>query len=275
MNAGNLARFCSAALAAALTPLAAAYGKDCPVPSSLKFVVEKKIERSERGLTQGLEFHDGKLYESTGRLLGETRLNAIGLDGTVRALSNHGASVFGEGLTILEGEVFQLTWQDNLVFVYDLAGNLTRRMANPHLGWGLASDGQNLLFTDGEGVLRYADPATFAITREVELHTAGKVSPQWMNELEYVDGRLYGNVFTTDWIIRVDPENGCVEASADMTPLRASMTPQEKEAIADSRENVLNGIARDPQTGTFYITGKRWPVIFAGRFVEAGAADGK
>lgn len=256
-------------LGLALLPVATALAAECPAPKTLTFTVEKKITRSATGYTQGLEFRDGKLYESTGRTGGETRLNTIGLDGKVTVLADLGTSVFGEGLTVLNHQVFQLTWLENVVFVYDLDGKELRRMENPHGGWGLASDGKNLLFTDGEGLLRYADPKTFEITREVPLRSTGSVPPTALNELEYVDGKLYGNIYTTDWIVRVDPESGCVEATADMSPLRDIITPDEAAAIAASYENVLNGIARDPATGLFYITGKRWPMIYVGRFSEA------
>lgn len=257
------------ALCAALLPATAIRAAECPVPKPLHFVVESKISRGVTGYTQGLEFRDGRLYESTGRTGGQTRLNLIDLAGKVTVLADRGTSVFGEGLTILNEEVFQLTWEENLVFVYDLDGKLLRRMDNPHSGWGLANDGKSLLFTDGEGMLRYTDPETFKITREVPLRTAGDVVPAWLNELEYVDGKLYGNIYTADWIVRVDPQTGCVDAEADMSPLREIITPEETDAIAASQDNVLNGIARDPATGLFYITGKRWPMIYVGRFREA------
>ncbi len=256
------------ALGAALFSAASVFASQCPVPTTLDFVVDSKITRSVTGYTQGLEFRDGKLYESTGRIGSGTKLNVISLDGKVTTLADLGTTVFGEGLTILNGEIFQLTWQENLVFVYDLHGKLLRRMTNPRLGWGLANDGKSLIFTDGEGALHYADPKTFALTGQVPLRVAEGEPPTWMNELEYVDGKLYGNIYTSDWIVRVDPASGCVEAVADMTFLREGMTPGEIAEIAVDPGNVLNGIARDNGSGIFYITGKRWPMIYAGRFRE-------
>ena len=114
--------------------------------------------RSRVGFTQGLEFRDGVLYESTGNIGGTTQLNTITLDGKVTTLADHGSKVFGEGLTILNDEVFQFTWQERQVFVYDIAGKLKRQMRNPRDGWGLSHDGTNLLFTDGGPSLYYADP---------------------------------------------------------------------------------------------------------------------
>lgn len=159
-------------LGVALAGPAAAAEAPCPVPKALRFEVEGKIVRDRVGLTQGLEFHDGKLFESTGRTEGETRLNTVGLDGKVTVLDDLGTAVFGEGLAILNGEVFQLTWQEHVVFVYDLSGKLLRKMTNPRLGWGLASDGKSLIFTDGEGALHYADPKTFKLTRSIPLRAA-------------------------------------------------------------------------------------------------------
>lgn len=260
-------------LAAVFAALAAAGGAAaearCPPPKPFRFEVEGVIRRSATGFTQGLEFRDGALFESTGRTGGETRLNRIATDGKVSVLADQGDAVFGEGLTIVGDEVFQLTWQDHLVFVYDLSGKLLRKMHNPRLGWGLASDGKRLFFTDGEGSLHVADPQTFKLLGEVPLRATGIEAPQWLNELEYVDGKLYGNVWMTDVVVRVDPESGCLEGIADLSFLAESMSAADREAIAASADNVLNGIARDPGSGRFYITGKRWPMIYAGRFRDA------
>jgi len=236
----------------------------CGEPTTLTFDVTSKIVRSRTGFTQGLEFRDGLLYESTGNVGGTTQLNTITLDGKVTNLADQGRRVFGEGLTILNDEVVQLTWQEREVFVYDLAGKIKRRMRNPRDGWGLSNDGTSLLFTDGGASLYYADPKTFKIGKEIKIRL-GKSDVTGANELEMVDGKLYANIFTTRTIIRFDPVNGCIDAVADLSNLWEVMTPQER-ASTDSHENVLNGIAYDAKTGLFYLTGKRWRVIFAGRF---------
>jgi glutamine cyclotransferase len=116
------------ALLAQCSPAQPSATKACRDPATLRFNIAGKITRSEIGFTQGLEVHDGALYESTGRIGGTTRLNVISFDGTVKRLADLGTSVFGEGLTILKDEMFQLTWQDHQVFVYDLAGQLKREM---------------------------------------------------------------------------------------------------------------------------------------------------
>jgi glutamine cyclotransferase len=179
----------------------------CSDPGLMQFDVTSKIVRSRVGFTQGLELRDGVLYESTGNVGGTTQLNTITLDGKVTNLSDQGRKVFGEGLTILNDEVVQLTWQDRQVFVYDLAGKLKRQMRNPRDGWGLAHDGTNLMFTDGGPSLYYADPKTFKLGKSVTIR-AGKNQVAGVNELERVDGKLYGNIFTTRSIVRFDPETG-------------------------------------------------------------------
>jgi glutaminyl-peptide cyclotransferase len=241
----------------------------CSEPTRIRFEPSSRITRSETGFTQGLEFRDGMLYESTGRIGGTTRYNTISLTGQVTKLVDQGIAVFGEGLTILKDEVFQLTWQEHRVFVYDLAGKLKREMVNPHDGWGLTNDGTNLIFSDGGPSIYYADPLTFAIKKTVKLRSTREGDILGLNELELVNGKLYGNVFTTRAILRIDPASGCIDAVADLNVLWREMSPEER-AQTDDGDNVLNGIAYDAKTSLFYLTGKRWKSIFVGHFIEAG-----
>jgi glutamine cyclotransferase len=248
---------------------APAYAQMCTEPALMRFEVSSKIVRDRVGFTQGLEYRDGLLYESTGSVGGTSQLNTITPDGKVTTRADHGRRVFGEGLTILNDEVVQLTWQERVVFAYDLNGKLKRQMRNPRDGWGLSNDGANLLFTDGGRELYYADAKTFRISKSVRIR-AGKADVAGVNELEFVDGKLYGNIFTTRSIVRFDPQTGCIDAVADLGVLWEVMTPDERASTNDN-ENVLNGIAYNAQTGLFYLTGKRWRAIFLGRF-HAGQA---
>lgn len=247
---------------------APASAQDCSAPAALDFRVEGKIVRSTTGFTQGLEVHDGRLYESTGRIGGTTRLNVISPDGAVTTLVDRGTTVFGEGLTILNGEVLQLTWQEHEVFAYDLAGKQKRAMRNPRDGWGLSNDGTRLLFTDGGSSIYFADPATFAIGGSLKVKSHNGAEIAGLNELELVRGKLYANIFTTRFIVRIDMASGCVDGVADLAVLWNAMTPAERAKVDAGRENVLNGIAHDEKSGLFYLTGKLWPVIFVGRFSE-------
>jgi len=241
----------------------------CRAPVPLRFEPAAKIVRSELGFTQGLEFRNGELYESTGRVGGTTRVNIIALTGQVRTLTDLGTAVFGEGLTILGDEIFQLTWQEHQVFVYDLAVKRKRTMRNPREGWGLTNDGTNLIFSDGGASFYYADPKTFAIRKSVKIRMDRPGDVLGLNELELVHGRIYGNIFTTWNIVRIDPATGCIDGIADLRGLRDLMSADERAQIDSDRGNyVLNGIAYDEKADLFYLTGKRWNTIFVGKFTE-------
>jgi glutamine cyclotransferase len=258
------------ALALAITPTPM-HAQECTPPAVLDFSVDGKIVRSAPGFTQGLELRDGRLYESTGRIGGTSRLNVISLDGAVTTLADHGAAVFGEGLTILNDEVFQLTWQEKIVFVHDLLGKPKRTMHNPRDGWGLANDGRRLMFTDGGSAVHFADPRSFAIGGRLRVRSHGVGEVKGLNELELVRGKLLANIFMTRLIVRVDLASGCVDGVADLGPLWSAMTASERTQIETDPQRVLNGIAYDDKADRFYLTGKLWPVIFVGRFSERAA----
>ena len=262
----------AAVIAALVTMIAAgqsnALAQSCAQPTPMRFEIVNKIVRSQLGFTQGLEFRDGQMYESTGLVNGTTQLNTISPTGQVKTLVDRGTTVFGEGLTILNDEVFQLTWQNHDVFVYDLDGKFKRRMRNPRDGWGLTNDGTRLIFSDGGESIYYADPRSFGITRIVRIKSNQPGPVLGLNELEWVKGKIYGNIFTTRFIVRLDPSSGCIEGTAELSGLWNAMTADER-ASTDGNENVLNGIAYEPKSDLFYLTGKRWKTIFATRLVES------
>ena len=167
---------------------AAAHAADCPRPAQMRFDVTDKIVRSETGFTQGLEWRDGKLFESTGAIGTRSGLATIAPDGKVTRLREDGTKYFGEGLTILNDEIYQLTWTEKDVFVYDLAGQLKRKMRNEREGWGLTNDGTSLIFSDGGPSFFFVDPQTFAVKREVPIRTDRPGNTMGLNELELVDG---------------------------------------------------------------------------------------
>ena len=258
---------CFATLLALLAP-ATALAQACAVPATLRFTISEKIVRGAIGFTQGLEFRDGQLYESTGAIGGRSGVNIISVKGEVKNVVDLGTRVFGEGLTIFNDEVFQLTWQEHEVYVYDLAGKLKRTMRNPREGWGLTNDGKQLIFTDGGNSLYFADSATFRITKSVRIRSRSGGDVNAVNELEFVDGKIYGNIFTAKTIVRIDPASGCVDGTADLGLLWDAMTPEEQRQVAADENNVLNGIAYDKATRRFFLTGKQWGVIFVGRFAS-------
>src|SRR5262245_16052422 len=157
----------AAALAAVLLS-GTALAQSCPQPKTMTFEVESQVQRDVLGFTQGLEVRGEKLFESTGAIAGDTRLMTIDRNGHVTQLASFGRRFFGEGLTILNNQIYQLSWQEHAVFVYDLNGKLIRRMQNSHDGWGLTNNGTNLIFTDGGDRLYYVDPADFRILRSEE-----------------------------------------------------------------------------------------------------------
>lgn len=245
-----------------------AFAQACPAPKAMTFQVDAQVRRDVLGFTQGLEVRGDKLFESTGSLVGDTRLTTIEpRSGKVTVLANFGKRFFGEGLTILKDHIFQLSWQEHLAFVYDLNGKLVRSMRNMHDGWGLTNDGTNLIFTDGGDKLYYVNPADFRILRQVAVRMGSQPLPS-LNELETVDGKIYANVFLTWDVVRIEPRTGCVEAIANLNNLVERMNAEERRHIGSDINFVLNGIAYDNQRKVFYITGKNWMSIFAGRFVD-------
>jgi glutamine cyclotransferase len=251
-----------------LMPAAALAANKCPAPRLLTFHVEKEIRRDKVGFTEGLEVHDGAIYESTGDFFGESGINRIDpVSGHVTTLLNAGKSYFGEGMTFFDGTLYQMTYREHRVFVFDSAMHRLPELSNPREGWGLTHDDTQLIASDGSGELFFLSPQTFATQRTLQVTENGR-DLENLNELEYVRGAIWANVFT-DWnVVKISPVTGCVEASADLRPLRARMRLVDRRFI-DSDENFIpNGIAYDPATSLFTLTGKYWPLLFSGRFSE-------
>lgn len=239
----------------------------CAPPKPLHFTITRQFHRDVSGFTEGLEVHNGDIFESTGSMFGSSRLMRITPQGHVSVLADFGNRFFGEGLTILHDQIYQLTWRDHRVFVYDLAGKLLRTMRNSHEGWGLTHDGDRLIFSDGSANIYFADPKNFAVLGNVEVHR-GDQPVDNINELEWVNGKIWANEFETREILRIDPASGCVEAEAKMDTLWDHMSAPDRDFTGEEGNYVLNGIAWDPVGQEFYLTGKVWPVVFAGRFSE-------
>ncbi|MEM7786603.1 MAG: glutaminyl-peptide cyclotransferase [Bacteroidota bacterium] len=205
--------------------------------------------------TQGLLLDGETLYESTG-LYGESSLRRVDLDsGAVLDSVRLGEAYFGEGLAALGGRLYQLTWLEERVFVYDpetLAPLDT--LVVPGEAWGLATDGDRLVLSDGSDRLRWVDPATFATVREVRVRDGGRPVPQ-LNELEVIDGFVYANVWQSGSIAVIDPADGIVIQWLDLTEL----TRYHQSLGRD----VLNGIAYDAASGHLLVTGKLWPTLYA------------
>lgn len=204
--------------------------------------------------TQGLQYVDGILWESTGEW-GESVLQKVDLQsGKADVLARLPKSEFGEGVTVLNDKVYQLTWTNNTVHVYDLEGKLLNDMRYQGEGWGLTTDGEKLYMSDGTERIFRVDPETFR--REATIVVTMQGEPvQYVNELEWIDGRIWANVYTTDYILIINPQSGVVEGIVNCEGLLAK---DEMEFDTD----VFNGIAYDQTDKRIFVTGKRWPKLF-------------
>jgi glutamine cyclotransferase len=227
-------------------------------PVEMTYEVVATHPHDREAFTQGLVYRRGTLYESTG-LNGHSSLREVDLEtGAVRRRVDVDQQYFAEGLAELGGRLYQLTWRQGRAFVYDAASfGLAGSFRYEGEGWGLTDDGRSLVMSDGTNVIRFLDPETFAVRRTIQVSNAGRPVTN-VNELEYIDGQLYANVWLTDTIIRIDPQSGWVTATIDM---RGLLPPDSGNA------DVLNGIAYDAEGGRIFITGKLWPRLFEVRFV--------
>ena len=205
--------------------------------------------------TQGLQYVDGTMWEGTG-LHGESAIYATDLaTGSTRLFARSARSEFGEGITVLDGKLYQLTWTDNKAHVYDVAtGRSVGEFRYSGEGWGLTSDGKKLYMSNGTSRIWRIDPATFR--REASIDVTMRGEPvEYLNELEWIDGRIWANVYTTDAIVIIDPSTGVVEGVVD---LRGLLPDEDRTPQTD----VLNGIAYDAAGRRIFVTGKRWNKIF-------------
>jgi glutamine cyclotransferase len=205
--------------------------------------------------TQGLVFHQGLLYESTG-LNGASSLRRVELEtGRVLKKIDVPSVYFAEGLALFNGRLYQLTWQSQQGFVYDLDSfNLLRVFSYTGEGWGLTHDGRSLIMSDGTDRIRFLNPDTFAVERVIPVQDNGRKITQ-LNELEYIKGEIYANIWYSDRVARIDPQSGRVTAWINLSGL---LSPEDHARPVD----VLNGIAYDAASDRLFVTGKLWPKLF-------------
>lgn len=230
---------------------------------SLRVEVLETYPHDTDAFTQGLELHDGLLYEGTG-LVGESDIRIVEYEtATVQQQVDLPATVFGEGITIVDDVIWQLTWQDGFAFKRD-RDTLAELEQVPYQGegWGICYEPGNdrLVMSNGSDVLTFRDPETFDPLGTVSVTNDGEPVTQ-INELECVDGQVWANIWITDEIVRIDPDTGEVGAVVDASGLLS-----EPEGVG---VDVLNGIAAVPDSDTFLITGKLWPKLFLVKFVPA------
>lgn len=205
--------------------------------------------------TQGLQFADGVLWESTGGY-GTSQLLRVAADGSrTEVVAELPRTEFGEGITLLGERIYQLTWQNGRMHIYD---RKTLKKVGTHSyrgeGWGLTTDGELLYMSDGTSDIRVINPETLKEERRFNVRLRGE-SLAYLNELEWIDGRIWANVYTLDQIVIINPENGVIEGVID---LRGLLSEEDVSPTTD----VLNGIAWDEQTGRIFVTGKNWNKMF-------------
>lgn len=219
------------------------------------YIVANVFRHDRRAFTQGLVFENGVLYEGTG-LYGESTLRRVELEtGDVLQQYDLPDRFFGEGLAIYGDRIIQLTWQAHVGFVYDKDSfELLQEFGYPTEGWGLTHDGERLIMSDGSSTLYFLDPATYEEIGRIQVRDEdGPVTR--LNELEYIQGEVYANVWPTERIARVSPQTGRVIGWIDLTGILA---PEDRNAPID----VLNGIAYDAENDRLFVTGKWWPKLY-------------
>ncbi len=210
--------------------------------------------------TQGLFFHEGQMYESTGQY-GSSSFRKVDL-ASGEALERFGFDdkYFVEGSVILGDNLYILTWTSRVVFVYDVKTLKLKKVCDyPREGWGLTTDGTSLIASDGSATLYFMDPDLNIIRKERV--TAYSKPVRWLNELEYIDGKIWANVYTSDEIAIINPSNGKVEGVINCSGL----LPEE---LRSEETDVLNGIAYNPQNKKIYLTGKNWPRLYEVKLVQ-------
>lgn len=224
-------------------------------PQKVDIEVVNIFDHQTDAYTQGLQFVDGLLWEGTGEY-GGSRLQYTDLTtGKSRVVATLPKEHFGEGITLLGDKIYQLTWQNGVMHIYDRKTlSKVAQKSYKGEGWGLTTDGQWLYMSDGTPDIRVLDPKTLEVKRRIGVICNGTSLP-YLNELEWIDGKIWANVYTLDQIVIINPESGVVEKFIDL----GGILPQSEHTVTT---DVLNGIAYDSENGRIFVTGKNWSKMF-------------
>lgn len=225
-------------------------------PELFSYSVVNEFPHDIKAYTQGLQYADGWLYEGTGEY-GTSSLRKVDLEtGKVEKIRSLDPSLFGEGITVMGERIYQLTYKSQVGFVYDKSSfeEIQKVYYQNKEGWGLTHNGKELIMSDGTHVLYFLDPELFTINRQIEVYTHEKRADS-LNELEYINGKIWANRYYTDEIVIIDPESGKVEGAIN---LKGILKSGDRKASTD----VLNGIAWDEKGNRLFVTGKFWPKLF-------------
>jgi glutaminyl-peptide cyclotransferase len=232
------------------------------VPKRYSYKVINTYPHDTEAFTQGLFYDNGILYEGTGQETGSS-LREVELE-TGRILRQHNLdpSLFGEGITLYKDRIYQVTWRNKVGFIYNKSDfRLINKIFIQTEGWGLTTINDRIVMSDGSNVLYFHEPEMFDAVSRIEVYDNEKKVDQ-LNELEYIDGEIWANIWQTDLIARIDPNSGKVNSYVDMTPLYPESKRREINA------DVLNGIAWDAQGERIFVTGKRWPKLYEIKIME-------
>jgi len=244
-------------------PVDPAENTNNPPPALINYSVVKVYPHDTSSYTQGLQWTNYGLIEGTGNYGSSKLLQANITDGKPLKELKLDKSVFGEGITVLNNNIYQLTWKENNVLIYDASSfKKIKELDWPYEGWGLTNNGKELIVSTGSSNLYFVDPETFKIIRQVGVtDNYGPVA--LLNELEYAQGFIFANQYETNYILKINPETGKVMGKLDCSNLLAQSGMQyNPEAYTFNTGYVLNGIAYDSSKNSFYITGKMWPAMF-------------
>jgi len=234
------------------------------VPVEYSYQVLKEYPHDVAAYTQGLQYVDGVLYEGTGNY-GTSSVRRVTLEtGEISKIRDLDQSLFGEGITVLGQRIYQLTYKSQVGFIYDLSSfeEIQKVYYQNREGWGLSNNGEELIMSDGTNIIYFLDPEMFTINRQIEVfHDKGPADS--LNELEFINGKLWANRYFTDEIVIIDPETGKVEGRINLKGIL-------KAAHRKPTTDVLNGIAWDREGERLFVTGKYWPLLFEIRIRESG-----
>lgn len=229
-----------------------------PAPSNITFNIMAQHTHDTGAYTQGLQLYNGKMYEGTGDYVNSSLRITDYKTGKVESIHKMGSDkIFGEGICIFNNKIYQLTWESNVVYVYDI-NNINKPIQTfnwPYQGWGITHNGTDLIISDGSSNLYFVNPADFKVKSTIAVRT-DKGPIDNINELEYIEGFVFANVYTQDAIIKINPESGIVEGVMNFT----NLLPESERIIG--RTDYFNGIAYDSVSKTMFVTGKRWPKMY-------------
>ncbi len=226
-------------------------------PQEMSYTIIAQYPHDTSAYTQGLQLYNGKMYEGTGDFENSSLRITNPKTGAVEMKHMMGSQkIFGEGINVFRNKLYQLTWESHIVYVYDLA-NLNKPLKTfnwPYEGWGITNNGTDLIISDGTSNIYFVDAETFKVKNTIAVRdNKGLVNN--LNELEFIDSFIYANIYTTDKIVKIDPESGIIKGIMSFDNLLSS-------SDRTNRTDYFNGIAWDSNSKSMFITGKRWPKMF-------------